>query len=184
MFNVMVDKSSTKEPTPTDDIKPKVEQQKVEATPPPAAPQSEPPVDNTPKTWAHRVGGGVKPAAPVTATAPAQKPSPAPATTNVPSATRPQQQTPRPHAQTNGGPIAQGERRIYLGGIIRNMVPDTTSIAEQEIKDAFSSRFRFSDHRSFHKQYIFKKWVNWLLLTLYLSFIFFPIFLCLPFCHL
>ncbi|VDO29583.1 hypothetical protein V3C99_009078 [Haemonchus contortus] len=120
--------TSVKESTPAEESpKPKAEPPARESTPPA-------PVDNTPKTWAHRVGGGSKPATtPTTGNVP-QKASPAPAAGNTAAALR----TQRPQVQSNGGPIAQGERRIYLGGIVRNMVPDNTNIAEQEIKDAFS----------------------------------------------
>ncbi|KAK6750017.1 hypothetical protein RB195_002175 [Necator americanus] len=134
----VTEETSAKETPPTEDTtKLKTEQQKAEVTPPPVATQPTTPVDTTPKTWAHRVGGGSKPAATPAAAVPAQKTSSVPPPTNAPSATRPQQ-APRPNVQTNGGQIAQGERRIYLGGIIRNMVPDSTNVAEQEIKDAFS----------------------------------------------
>ncbi|VDO88754.1 unnamed protein product [Heligmosomoides polygyrus] len=129
-----VEETLAKEPQAVEESpKPKVEQPAVETSPPPAN------VENTPKTWAHRVGGGGGGSKPLNtmASAPVQKSPPAPAAGGAASAARPPQAA-RPNVQTNGSPIAQGERRIYLGGIVRNMVPDSTSIAEQEIKDAFS----------------------------------------------
>ncbi|VDM62659.1 unnamed protein product [Angiostrongylus costaricensis] len=84
---------SIKESPPVENtLKSKVEQTNLETTVPLSA-------DNTPKTWAHRVGGGPKsPAAPSAALS-GQKSS---ATNNAsgPAATRVQQVT-RPHVQTN-----------------------------------------------------------------------------------
>lgn len=121
---------SIKESPPVENtLKSKVEQTNLETTMPL-------PADNTPKTWAHRVGGGPKSGAAPSATLSGQKSS-ATNTASGAAATRVQQVT-RPHVQTNGSSISHGERRIYLGGIIRNIVPDNTNIAEQEIKDAFS----------------------------------------------
>uniref|UniRef100_A0A158P5S8 G3BP-like protein n=1 Tax=Angiostrongylus cantonensis TaxID=6313 RepID=A0A158P5S8_ANGCA len=98
-------------------LKSKVEQTNLETTMPL-------PADNTPKTWAHRVGGGPKSGA-------------------APSATLSGQKSSYYYVYLNThlfswSSISHGERRIYLGGIIRNIVPDNTNIAEQEIKDAFS----------------------------------------------
>ncbi|VDL80516.1 unnamed protein product [Nippostrongylus brasiliensis] len=121
-----------KEALPPEEIRQVKAEQPADASPVTA------PVDTTPKTWAHRVGGGAKLATTPATGPPSQKAStPAPPSANITPSTRPQQAA-RPPGQTNGGPIAQGERRIYLGGIVRNMVPDSTTIAEQEIKDAFS----------------------------------------------
>ncbi|KAK6058330.1 hypothetical protein COOONC_04103, partial [Cooperia oncophora] len=125
---VISDTSIKESPPAEESPKPKVEPPTTESTPQATG-------DNTPKTWAHRVGGGSKPAAaPASGNVP-QKSSPAPTGGSGGATPRTQQ---RPQVQPNGGPVAQGERRIYLGGIVRNMVPDNTNIAEQEIKDAFS----------------------------------------------
>lgn len=119
------EESSTVENT----LKSKIEPANVETTTPASA-------DSAPKTWAHRVGGGPKSTAAPASAVSGQKSS----VTNAgsgPTATR-VQQTNRQHVHANGSSTNHGERRIYLGGIIRNIVPDNTNIAEQEIKDAFS----------------------------------------------
>lgn len=93
--------------------KPKVEQPAVETSPPPAN------VENTPKTWAHRVGGGGGGSKPLNtmASAPVQKSPPAPAAGGAASAARPPQAA-RPNVQTNGELWTITQFSLYSKGIV------------------------------------------------------------------
>ncbi|CAI4231814.1 unnamed protein product [Auanema sp. JU1783] len=90
------------------------------------------PVDDSPKTWAKLVGQSKTTVQPSSVPAPVikaqPKPSPLKAQVNAGNTTintRPQQPSVTTH-------------QIYVGGIIRNIVPATTGAAEQEIRAAFS----------------------------------------------
>lgn len=124
------------QPAPVRQQQPAVEK-KAEPVPSEPAPAAQPaPVDNRPKTWANLVGGtkavpSAPSAQPTLAPAPAAQPQhPAPSANTFQTQSRQQSNDVR----FNNNNVEQGNRKIYMGYIVRNAIPEHTGIAESEIR--------------------------------------------------
>lgn len=94
------------------------------------------PVDSTPKTWARLVGGGnVTPKAAEQRSVQAQPLTPH----------KPVEKKEIPVRDVRHEQSSTSDRKIYLGNIARNALPEHTNLAEQEIKQFFS-RFGEVEH--------------------------------------